>query len=434
MINYTEKQLAGAKLLNNRSKLFVMFDGGARAGKTYLVCSYMIQRCFIYPGSKHLAARFRFRHARESIWEQTLIPMLRNEFPKDTYNLNRSTFSVDFANGSRIMIAGLDDSDRVEKIMGTEYATIFINEASQTSYDTFQMVKSRLNAVDIPLKFIIDTNPRSPSHWLHRVFLEKRVPITMAELPKSELYARLFWSPDDNRENLSEEYIENNLDTLTGIKKRRLREGIWCDSGEGTVYRFDRLHNHVDKYLQYESSLETWCSFDFGVSDPTAIIWYQILHTDKTEKNPKGLEIRIIDEYQNNNKPVDHYADIVLSKNYRDVQYCGDPSGSARSMSLDSWISKLRQRGVHVQTPRPHTIVEYVDNANDYIDCIRINEAYTPKTVEMFENWNYKRDGEDNIVPDAKPIHDIYSHLGTSFYYFMAVRFPMKKSGHFEIM
>jgi len=322
--------------------------------------------------------------------------------------------------------------------MGTEYSTIFINESSQITYDTFQMLKTRLNAPKdcvINLKFILDTNPRAPSHWIHRVFIEGRVPEDMSLLPRRELYTRLFWKPEDNVANLSKDYIENNLDTLTGVKKRRLRDGVWCDSGSGTVYRFKRDINHVSSPLNYRSEYETWCSLDFGVSDPTAIIWYQILQLPMSKDNKKGLEIRIIDEYQNNNQPVEHYAEILKSKNYRNVNYCGDPSGVARGQSLDSWISKFREHGIRINTKPKYSnkVEEVIDHANDYMPYVRINEIQTPKTTEMFENWARQRDKDDRVIPGSKPLHDIYSHLGTSFYYFCINRFPIKKSGQVYI-
>ena len=37
-------------------------------------------------------------------------------------------------NKSEIWIGGLDDQERVEKILGKEYVTIFLNECSQIPY------------------------------------------------------------------------------------------------------------------------------------------------------------------------------------------------------------------------------------------------------------------------------------------------------------
>src|SRR4029077_11865740 len=50
-------------------------------------------------------------------------------------------------NGSRVWIGGLDDNDRVEKILGLEYASVFLNEASQIPYPTALIAFTRLAQV-----------------------------------------------------------------------------------------------------------------------------------------------------------------------------------------------------------------------------------------------------------------------------------------------
>ena len=417
---YNPKQILGLKALQNKSKKYFLFDGGARAGKTWLVCRIIIIRALKYRGTKHLMGRFRLKHAKSSVWKQTLLPMLRMYVPKHRYSINKAELTVTFSNGSIIVIDGFDDEDRVEKIMGTEWATIFINESTQIAYDTFQALKSRLNAIGIQELFILDCNPRAPSHWLHRVFIESKVPIEMKELPKKHLYHRLFWSPDDNRKNLSEDYIENNLDTLTGVKGKRLRHGIWCDQGEGTVYRFDRSINHVDEPIEYDPRLETYTSWDFGTRDMTSIIWYQLVPTPITKQNPAGVIINIIDEYQNSGKSYDFYSHIVKSKGWNYTDHFGDPAGKTRAHDLSSWITKLDEEGIRINVRSYYSgkVALMVSHANEYLPCVRVCETQCPQTVTMFENWNYPQDAEGRVKEGVKPNHDEYSHLGTSFYYF----------------
>ena len=63
-------------------------------------------------------------------------------------------------NGSTIWIGGLDDKERSEKILGNEYATIFLNETSQISFDSYEMIRTRLNAPKgMRGKMILDYNP-----------------------------------------------------------------------------------------------------------------------------------------------------------------------------------------------------------------------------------------------------------------------------------
>jgi len=429
-LTLTKKQAKALDLLNNSKLIYYLFDGSARCGKTYAIIKFLCAYGYKYQGIRILIARYRFNHAKASVWEQTLLPLLKAQYDGH-YTVNKSDFIVRFSWGTEIWLAGTDDSDRLEKILGTEWAIIFLNEGTQATFDIFNTLKSRLNWQGVPLKYIVDCNPRNPSHWLHKQFINNLNPQTKEPLPAMVLkkQCRLNWHVFDNTENLSKEYIEV-LESMSGVKKKRLFDGIWCDSVEGTVYRFNREKN-IQSNLVYHKMFPTFCCWDFGVMDDTAIIWFQVASTPKKGKGDKGILINIIDEYSNNNQPVDHYVDVVMKKPYSDVQHYGDPAGSARSQSLESWISKLRQLSgnkINVKYTTGHTVLELIDNANDFMPYVRVSETLTPKVVEMFENWSFQKDKDDKVPEGAKPVHDEYSHFGTAWYYGMINRFPIKNT------
>ena len=129
--------------------------------------------------------------------------------------------------------------------------------------------------------------------------------------------------------------------------------------------------------------------------------------------------INIIDEYCNRNKDAEHYKRWVLSRPYyseTDWRFYGDPSGASRGSSLKSWISELAPE-IQVQYRTKPSVNDMIANANKYISCVRINEKQCPKTFEMFENWAYPMDAQENPKEGALPNHDLYSHPGTAFYY-----------------
>jgi hypothetical protein len=83
-------------------------------------------------------------------------------------------------NESEIWIAGLDDQERVEKILGKEYATIFFNECSQIPYSSVLVALTRLAQVagDLRQAAYYDLNPTSKGHWTNILFGEKRDPVS----------------------------------------------------------------------------------------------------------------------------------------------------------------------------------------------------------------------------------------------------------------
>lgn len=169
---------------------------------------------------------------------------------------------------------------------------------------------------------------------------------------------------------------------------------------------------------------QIWTGIDFGIADNVFIVWAQIVPV----QNKKGFEIHIIDEYVNNNKDYKFYADIINNKSYKDVKHSGDPSGVARNASLQSWFSLLASEGIHLYKQTRFSVADHISNANNYMPVLKINESQCPKTIEMFENWSWKKDKDGKVVEGSLPVHDQYSHPGTAFYYFMINAFPPVKN------
>lgn len=116
----TPKQREANQLLSSDVSN-IMLRGGSRSGKTFLLCRAIVQRGLNAPGSRHAIWRFRFNHAKTSIWSDTLPKVAALCFPKLRITFNKTDFYAELPNGSQIWIGGLDDKERVEKVLGQEY-------------------------------------------------------------------------------------------------------------------------------------------------------------------------------------------------------------------------------------------------------------------------------------------------------------------------
>lgn len=260
----------------------ICYDGGARSGKTYLVVKIIIGRALASPGSRHLIARYRLNHLRISVWRQTLLAMLNEMGMEDgrDYQIDSQNMILIFSNGAEIYGAGLDDSDRVEKIMGTEFNTIFINEATQISYQTFQKIITRLSYIREELinKFLIDCNPRNKFHWIYKYFILKQDPETGEALSENKM-KRIFrrnWTPLDNP-FLSEDYVET-LSELTGTELDRLYKGLWVNV-QGLVYPM--IENCIVEPFEVPKDWDCAGAVDFGYTNPFVFLWF---HYDKSNE------------------------------------------------------------------------------------------------------------------------------------------------------
>lgn len=253
----------------------ICYDGGARSGKTFLVIQAIVSRAWLVAESRHLVARFRLNHLKMSLWRQTLVPVLKKLGFRDgtDYKINDSDLIVQFSNGSEIYGAGLDDSDRVEKIMGTEFNTIFINEATQISYSTYQKLVTRLsyNLEDLINKIVIDCNPRNKYHWIYKFFILRQNPETGEALPERRMkrMSRRNWNPLDNP-FLSKEILEK-LEDLTGAEKERLWKGLWVDV-EGLVYPM--FEQAIVEDFPIPESWDCAGAVDFGYTNPFVFLWF----------------------------------------------------------------------------------------------------------------------------------------------------------------
>jgi PBSX family phage terminase large subunit len=238
----TPKQIEATRLMADKQE--VLLEGGSRSGKSFIIIRNIILRALKYPDTRHLIVRFRFNHVKQSIWYGTIPDVMKIAFPNINYTENKSDWFISFDNGSEIWIGGTDDKERIEKILGNEYATIFINEASQIPYETYETLKTRLNPPKgVPPKFIIDYNPPSKKHWGYRIFHEQKNPETDAPLRHQERYGYLRMNPVDNTENLNESYLET-LESLGEKRRRRFYLGEYSDDTEGALWKRDWIIRH----------------------------------------------------------------------------------------------------------------------------------------------------------------------------------------------
>ena len=276
---FNQKQLfAWNNILTDPNKKYILFDGGARSGKTTLFVEYMVMRAFQFPGSRQLMAR-KFRvHAKASLWQDTLKKYFSAYRGSPLFSFNESELILKLYNSSEIIIGGLDDADRVEKILGNEYITVFLNEATQLTYETMQMVMTRLaqRCVDasgnaaVP-KLLIDCNPRGPRHWLHYVGVRNVDPVTEKPLRNADSWARVNWSAFDNRENLPPDYIQM-LDSLPDVLRDRMLNGVWREN-EGAVYSEFDEDTHVVEPFAIPADWTRVRAIDFGFTNPFVCLW-----------------------------------------------------------------------------------------------------------------------------------------------------------------
>lgn len=211
--------------------------GGTRSGKTFLLMRAIVHRALRGEGSRHAVLRFRANAAQASIALDTLPKVMKNCFPGVRLNEHSQAGYFELPNRSQIWIGGLDDKDRVEKILGLEFVTVFLNEASQIPYASALVAFTRLAQVVPGLKQrgFIDLNPVGRSHWTNRLFGEGRDPVSGRPLANPEDYRRAFLNPSDNAHHLSPDFLKD-LANLPDRHRKRFFEGVYVDEIPGALW------------------------------------------------------------------------------------------------------------------------------------------------------------------------------------------------------
>lgn len=240
-------------------QMHTLLYGGSRSTKTFLLCRAVTVRALKAPRSRHCILRFRLGHIKSSVIMDTFPKMMRLAFPDRKYELNKSDFYARFDNESEVHFAGLDDKERVEKILGNEYATMLFNECSQIPYGSRNLALTRLaqnvtQNVDgiekqLPLRAYYDCNPPRKGHWTYRLFRLKVDPESRQSLRDPENYACMQLNPKDNP-HLPPEYIRS-LEAMSGRMRKRFLEGEFADDSPNSLFSEESL----DKWRVIDENL-----------------------------------------------------------------------------------------------------------------------------------------------------------------------------------
>lgn len=237
----TKKQDLANAMLGSASTHCMLY-GGSRSGKTFVLTRALLTRALAHK-SRHAMLRYRFNHIKASIIYDTLPKVLEVCFPgvAEKSRLDKTDWYLSLPNGSEVWFGGLDDKERTEKILGQEYATIYLNECSQIPWASRNMAMTRLaQNTPLRLKAYYDCNPPGMAHWTYRLFMEKRDPDRRTPVLNPENFNALIMNPKDNEANLPASYIEE-LQAMSEPMRRRFLLGQFADTSDSALWTLELL-------------------------------------------------------------------------------------------------------------------------------------------------------------------------------------------------
>jgi hypothetical protein len=147
---------------------------------------------------------------------------------------------------SEIWFSGLDDKERVEKVLGKEFATLYFNECSQIPMASVDIAVTRLAQLvytniegrqpePLKMRAYYDCNPPSKAHWTYKRFIQKTDPETGEPLSNPDDYASFQINPHDNAQNLSASYLQT-LEGMSARLQKRFLKGEFSDATPNQLF------------------------------------------------------------------------------------------------------------------------------------------------------------------------------------------------------
>lgn len=171
-----------------------------------------------------------------------------------------------YSNGSRIVVGGMD---KAEKIMSAEYDLVFADEATELTIGDWEAISTRLRNGQLSWQQqIAACNPAHPTHWIKKRCDQGEATMLVSRHRDNPAYV----NADGTLTEAGEAYLKK-LDRLTGVRKARLRDGVWA-AAEGQIYEGWDDETHLADPFTIPDSWTRWVSIDFGYTAPfVAQLW-----------------------------------------------------------------------------------------------------------------------------------------------------------------
>ena len=166
--------------------------------------------------------------------------------------------------------------------------------------------------------------------------------------------------------------------------------------------------------VPYDASAGTYAVFDLGISDSTAIWWFQMI----------GREIHLIDYYENSGEELGHYISMLHNKGYNYTTIYLPHDAKQRELQTGKTrVEFFENNGFHnIEVLRPTNFNLGDDDINliarPAFSRVWIDREKCQRGLECLRAYHYEYD-EKNKLLKSKPEHDWSSHASSAFIYAM---------------
>jgi len=237
-------------------------EGPSETGKTLAACWKIHMMALTYPGLNGAIAR----KIQRSVYGTVLLTFGRVIKNADVipYGGEKPEKYI-YGNGSQIWVGGLDDPD---KLLSSERDFIYVNQTEECSLDDWEKMTTRTTGRGAVMPYTMtfgDCNPGGHQHWIRQRAAEGKLRlIKTIHQDNPTIYT------DDGLLTEHGQRVMETLSGLSGIRRKRLFEGIWA-TAEGVVYDGFAYETHV-KSKEHKENQYWALALDEGYTNPAVIL------------------------------------------------------------------------------------------------------------------------------------------------------------------
>ncbi len=330
-----------------------------------------------------------------------------NHIPKELFakQPNEQQMKIELINGSIIQVVGTDK--KIDNIVGTNIKWAIFSEYPISNPKWWDLIRPILTANGWKAAFVY--TPRGKNHWYK---------LYQAALSFSEKWFVSMKTIKDTVDNnwdpiVTQEMIDD--ERRSWMDEDLIQQEYYCsfDASIKWAYYAEQMRSARQEWrisnVAYESNLEVHTFWDLGINDTTAIWFVQIY----------GKEARIIDHYESSWEGLEHYVNIIKSKEYKywthylphDVEVRELQTGQSRKQYLESlWMNNLKV------VPRLW-VEEWIDAVRRTLKNCWFDEKKCERGINALTDYHKEYDDKNHTFRNS-PKHDWASNSADAFRYF----------------
>lgn len=276
--NPSEKQF---EFLKAKQK-YVGYGGARGGGKSWAIQTKAKILALKYKGIKQLIVRRTYKEL-----ERNHINRLRTELLQVArYNKSERVFT--FVTGSTLEFAYCERDEDLDRLQGSEYDIIYIDEATQLSEYQLKAIAACCRGVNnFPKRVYYTCNPGGQGHgYIKRIFIDRH--FESNENPEDYYFIQAKVQDNKALMKMDPDYVKI-LEALPPKLREAWLNGDWNIFQGAFFEEFrdipehyqDRIGTHVIDPFDIPPDWKIYRSYDFGYAKPFSLGWWAVDHDDR---------------------------------------------------------------------------------------------------------------------------------------------------------